>query len=72
MRSPKRVFLAAVLALLVAGPLAASAAHEPVNSCIIIPEIMNEREASAPQAAGGSYQPDSCITRNTQALRPAG
>ncbi len=72
MKSTKSAFTVAVLALLLALPLAVFATNEPVNSCIVIPEIMTGRGDSGPQDTGNGYQPESCITLDLDALNPLG
>jgi hypothetical protein len=52
----KRVFFPIMLLMLLSIPDLGLAVYEPVNDCIILPEIIAEHSAAS------NYQPESCIT----------
>jgi hypothetical protein len=56
MQNTIRVFSLVILVALLGGPVSGFAAGEPVNQCIMIPEIFVGPSTSS------NYQPESCIT----------
>jgi hypothetical protein len=52
----KRGFFSIMLLALLGGAGSGLASNEPVNQCVIIPEIVSGPSAS------GNYQPESCVT----------
>jgi hypothetical protein len=59
MRTYKAIFALIVFMALLAGPVSALAQNEPVNDCIMIPEVMKGR--STQRNTSPKYQPESCI-----------
>jgi hypothetical protein len=55
MHLPKVVFFPVMLLVLSGIPISGFAADEPVNQCIMIPEVITGPSSS------GNYQPESCI-----------
>jgi len=68
MRSYRATFVLVAIMALLAVPVAALGENEPVNPCIMLPEVLGGRGASD-KVDPRTYRPESCIVSGEQADR---